>query len=185
MEVNQTNNSDLYYENRKTKESVKTLDKDAFLQIMIAQLRYQDPSSPMDSSKFIEQMAMFTTLEQMTNLNTNMERLYHLQELNHASSLIGKRVNLIAEEEQVIGEVERVTLGENSVNIWVAGHPYSLDQVISVERGVTDEPEELPEVPDSGDEPPVDDTTEGEPIPDETGGTDQQTETTEPTEPIE
>lgn len=176
MQVNQAGNEDLYYENRKTKEPMKTLDKDAFLQIMIAQLRYQDPSSPMDSSKFIEQMAMFTTLEQMTNLNTNMERLYHLQELSHASSLIGKRVNLVNGEEQLIGEVERVSMGQNSVNIWVSGKPFSLDQIIALERGVTDEPEEPPEVPDDPPQQPSDDVTETEPSPDEEGGSAQPEE---------
>lgn len=153
MEVNQTTSTEIYLTGKKQRDPVKVLDKDAFLQIMIAQLRYQDPSSPMDSGKFIEQMAMFTTLEQITNLNSNIEKLYQLQELSHASSLIGKRVNLLTEESQVIGEVERVTMGDNSLKIWVSGKPYDLSQVIAVERGVINEPEELPEVPADNTEP--------------------------------
>ncbi|GAB6180193.1 hypothetical protein JCM14036_15120 [Desulfotomaculum defluvii] len=179
MEVSQAGSNSYYLSDQKQREPSKTLDKDAFLQIMIAQLRNQDPTSPMDSTQFINQMAMFTTLEQMTNLNSNMEKLYHLQELNHASSLIGKQVNLIDGEEQLVGEVERVTMGQNSVNIWVSGQPYSLDQVMAVERGGTNEPEELPEVPNDVSEQPTGDASEAEPSPDEENSTD------EPSEPVE
>lgn len=146
MEVNQTNNSnnsDLYLSNKKQREPIKTLDKDAFLQIMIAQLRYQDPSSPMDSSKFIEQMAAFTTLEQITNLNSHMEKLYSLQQFSQASSLMGCEVTLVNGEEPLTGTVERVTMGEKDIKLWVSGMPYTLEQVIAVERRATDGSEEL------------------------------------------
>lgn len=49
------------------------LGKDAFLQLMITQLRYQDPLEPMDNKDSIAQMAQFSALEQMQNLNTNMQ----------------------------------------------------------------------------------------------------------------
>ena len=48
------------------------LGKDAFLQLMITQLRYQDPLEPMDNKDSIAQMAQFSALEQMQNLNTTM-----------------------------------------------------------------------------------------------------------------
>ncbi|AFS78605.1 flagellar basal body rod modification protein FlgD [Gottschalkia acidurici 9a] len=51
------------------------LGKDAFLQLMIAQLRYQNPLEPMDNKDSIAQMAQFSALEQMQNLNTNMQML--------------------------------------------------------------------------------------------------------------
>ena len=49
------------------------LGKDAFLQLMITQLRYQDPLDPMDNKDSIAQMAQFSALEQMQNLNNNMQ----------------------------------------------------------------------------------------------------------------
>lgn len=49
------------------------LGKDAFLQLMITQLQYQDPLEPMDNQESIAQMAQFSALEQMQNLNTNMQ----------------------------------------------------------------------------------------------------------------
>lgn len=75
------------------------LGKDEFLQMLVAQLRYQDPLEPMQDQEFIAQMAQFSSLEQMTNMNDNLtENLnwnYLLsQTINNtmATSLLGREV---------------------------------------------------------------------------------------------
>jgi len=62
------------------------LDRDAFLNLLITQLRHQDPLNPMDDSQFIAQMAQFSTLEQMIQLNNTFER-------TQAFGMIGKIID--------------------------------------------------------------------------------------------
>jgi flagellar basal-body rod modification protein FlgD len=61
------------------------MDKNAFLKILAAELKNQDPMAAKDSSQYVSQMAQFASMEQMTNLNTTMS-------FNSANSLIGKGV---------------------------------------------------------------------------------------------
>lgn len=73
------------------------LGKEAFLQLLVAQLSAQDPLNPMDSREFSAQLAQFSALEQMTNVNKTLEGLVAAQEaLGNSSmiSLIGKLVDI-------------------------------------------------------------------------------------------
>jgi len=73
----------------------KELDKDAFLNLLIAQLQNQDPLNPTDSTEFTAQLAQFSSLEQLSNVNENLELLQHFQaSINNsqAVSLIGKEI---------------------------------------------------------------------------------------------
>ena len=71
------------------------LGKDQFLQLFTTQLRYQDPLKPMDSTEFTAQLAQFSSLEQLTNLNTSMTQMASLQQqVNNAAAagLIGRNI---------------------------------------------------------------------------------------------
>lgn len=85
MSVNSVNNDNLIWynfsnsqmqeENTTTTSTTSTNDilgKDAFLKLLITQLRNQDPLNPMEDKEFIAQMAQFSTLEQMQELNKNI-----------------------------------------------------------------------------------------------------------------
>lgn len=54
------------------------LDKNAFLNLLIAQLKNQDPLNPMKDQEFIAQLATFSSLEQMGNMNKNMEKSFSI-----------------------------------------------------------------------------------------------------------
>jgi len=73
-----------------------TLDKDAFLQLLITQLKHQDPLNPLDSTEFIAQMARFATVEQLQNLNQSVVAASFLAQLSAhnalASSFIGQDI---------------------------------------------------------------------------------------------
>jgi flagellar basal-body rod modification protein FlgD len=73
----------------------KVLDKDDFLNLLITQLQNQDPLNPTDSVEFTSQLAQFSSLEQLGNVNDNLQELKNFQaSINNsqAVSLIGKAV---------------------------------------------------------------------------------------------
>lgn len=79
-------------ENRKTGDA---LGKDDFLKLLLTQLQNQDPSSPMDNTEFIAQMATFSSLEQMMNMGAQMEEIIGINQQNslmNYNSFVGKEV---------------------------------------------------------------------------------------------
>lgn len=71
------------------------LNKDDFLRLLLAQMRYQDPLNPMEDKDFIVQMAQFSTLEQIFNLNSSLEKLATIENQNLLiafSQFIGKEI---------------------------------------------------------------------------------------------
>ncbi len=88
------------------------LGKDEFLKILITQLTNQDPTEPMSDRDFIAQMAQFSTLEQMTNMSTQFERLGAMLQSGQAFSLLGKTVDVVLGESVVTGKVEEITGGD-------------------------------------------------------------------------
>ncbi|RRJ65359.1 flagellar hook capping protein [Paenibacillus oralis] len=80
---------------KKSSTKSNELGKDDFLKLMITQLRYQDPLSPMDNAQFVAQTAQFTSLEQLVNIS---DQLAAMQEsLGNESGLIGKEVTWVKE----------------------------------------------------------------------------------------
>jgi len=75
--------------------ATKELDRDAFLNLLVTQLQNQDPLNPTDSAEFTAQLAQFSSLEQLGNVNDNLEQLQNFQaSINNsqAVSLIGKEI---------------------------------------------------------------------------------------------
>jgi flagellar basal-body rod modification protein FlgD len=68
------------------------LDKDTFLKLLVAQLRYQDPSNPADSTAFLAQTAQFTQVERLNELKTVGTDQLMSQMMLSASSMVGKTI---------------------------------------------------------------------------------------------
>lgn len=64
-------------------------DFNSFLTLLTTQLKYQDPLSPMDTTQFTQQLAMFANVEQTSNVNTNMKNLISLGKSSQAAAAIG------------------------------------------------------------------------------------------------
>ena len=96
----------------RTLNATSDLDKDSFLKILVTQLTHQDPIQPMEDREFIAQMAQFSTLEQMTNLSSEMGQLRSLFARNQALALLGQFVEIRNAGSFVQGRVEAVTGSE-------------------------------------------------------------------------
>lgn len=94
------------------------LGKDDFLKILVAQLSNQDPMQPMQDAEFIGQMAQFSSLEQMTNMNTSINKFVDRQlqsSMTDFADLIGKSVQWQENNEVSSGKVEAVLYKEGKV----------------------------------------------------------------------
>jgi len=69
------------------------LGKNSFLQLLVTQMKYQDPLEPAKDTEFIAQLAQFNALEQMQNLNDSFQKMLKWSQLTQASSLIGKQID--------------------------------------------------------------------------------------------
>nr|WP_281363772.1 flagellar hook capping FlgD N-terminal domain-containing protein [Nocardioides daedukensis] len=108
-------------------------DKQMFLELMVAQLRYQDPMNPTDSSAFLAQTAQFNALEQMTKVAEASATGLSMQMAFGASGLVGKDVTyLTSEGTSATGQVSGVTFSSDGPLLDIGGTSIPLAQIQSV-----------------------------------------------------
>ncbi len=107
------------------------LGKDDFLQLLITQLSHQDPTAPMEDREFIAQMAQFSSLEQITNMNQQFSALAGLLKGSQAYSLLGRTVEIEKAGQVVTGVVEEIA-GRDYPQVLVNGMYYDFSDVIKV-----------------------------------------------------
>ncbi|WP_416145151.1 flagellar hook assembly protein FlgD [Planococcus koreensis] len=106
MNVTNTQNTAMQTAQTAKTGAESTLGKDAFLKILVTQMKNQNPLEPLKDTEFIGQMAQFSSLEQLTNLNTTMNTFVGGQgsaSLTDHANLIG---NKIFWEREVNGQTE-------------------------------------------------------------------------------
>jgi flagellar basal-body rod modification protein FlgD len=114
-----------------TSKSGSSLGKDDFLKLLVTQLQSQDPMKPMDDKEFISQMAQFTSLEQMQNMNTSIQ-------MTQATAYIGKQVTWDNDQgvEQT-GIVKSVRMVNGEPKIIVKDQSLALTKITSVATAAT------------------------------------------------
>lgn len=114
-----------------SRTSKQELGKDDFLQILITQLQHQDPTKPMEDREFIAQMAQFSSLEQMTNMNRQFAELSAALKSSLVTNLLGKEVEIHQGEQRIRGHVDAITAGLFP-QVLVNGNYYDYERISKV-----------------------------------------------------
>lgn len=111
--------------------SSQQLGKDDFLKLLLTQLTNQDPTSPMEDTQFISQMAQFSSLEQMTNMNESFKKMVGVINSSQAASTLGKSVEIDIGDSTAKGMVEATSFGENP-QVMVNGMYYDMAKIKAI-----------------------------------------------------
>lgn len=116
----------------------QSLDKDAFLQLLVTQLKNQDPMNPADASQMAAQLAQFSTVEQLTNINQTLSDQADAiaagalaTQTGYAASLIGQRIVATGDGVNVAQD------GTASLNVTVGGAGGNAKLTLTDDNGKT------------------------------------------------
>ena len=119
-----------------TSSVTNELGQDAFLQLLLTQLQYQDPMNPMDDTAFIAQLAQFTSLSELQKLNATVTEMLSAQGLASASSLIG--LNVIGTDgsgSSVTDMAEAALMRDGSIYVRIGDTEVALSTVTEIAAG--------------------------------------------------
>ena len=102
------------------------LGKEAFLKLLVTQMQYQDPLDPQDNAEYIAQLAQFSSLEQMTNLNDTLDKVNTLVGNMDTSLLVGQTSNFIGKDIEWLNDKKELQTGTVTGVKIVDGQPYVL-----------------------------------------------------------
>lgn len=92
--------------------SKSTVDYQSFLKLLIAQMKNQDPTSPMESTEYVAQIAAFSQVEQSVQINQKLDQMMQASSWSEAGSLIGRTVTSAdGEKSGVVKEVKLASSG--------------------------------------------------------------------------
>lgn len=94
--------------NSTTSTAKSSIDYNTFLQLMIAQMKYQDPTNPTDTNEYMAQFAQFSTVEQGIQTNAKLDSLLASQALSQADSLIGRTAT--SSDGTITGTIKSITV---------------------------------------------------------------------------
>lgn len=116
-----------------TSASRMALDPQAFLQLLVAQLQYQDPSNPVDTSSFMQQTATLSQVQTMNAMASTLTSLANAQQAQAATDLIGKSVTYSdSTGVQKTGVVTSASLLATGATVSVGGVDVPLTSVLGV-----------------------------------------------------
>ena len=109
------------------------LDPQAFLQLLVAQLQYQDPTNPVDTSSFLNQTATLTQVQSMTSMQDTLTSMLGAQQAQSATAMIGKQVTYTdSSGNQAQGLVTAASLFSGGATVQIGGTSVPLSSITEV-----------------------------------------------------
>lgn len=109
-----------------------TVDYNSFLQLLVQEMKNQDPTSPSDPTQYLSQLASFSNVEQAVQTNSKLDTLLTTTSLTQAENLIGKTVT--SADGSVTGKVASVALASGGIATatFANGSTLALDSTVKV-----------------------------------------------------
>ncbi len=149
-QITQMKNDTSLVQNQQARTTGLKNNSNMFLTLMLKQLEHQDPTEPTDNTQWLSQLAQYSSLEQMTQMNNGLENCAKYisamyddmmlnSEINQTLSMIGKDVTLQIPNETdpknpttITGNVTEASFEDGTGKIKVNGEYYSIENVISI-----------------------------------------------------
>lgn len=123
----------------------KAMDKEAFLKLLVAQLKYQDPMNPSSNEQFIATTAQFTTIEKLDELAQQNAASAHMSALATAGALVGRQVSISTDDGTTLtANVLKGQYAGGLLSVVTDAGTFPLDQVSAIGAGSTPAPTTRP-----------------------------------------
>lgn len=114
-------------------EAFSNLDENVFLKLLVAQMKYQDPTNPTDPAQFLTQTAQFTVVEKLSELSDLNRKVLDASNAQSATSMLGRTVTYTdASGASRSGVVTATSFGSQVPSLTVGGVTVELDKVTAV-----------------------------------------------------
>lgn len=110
----------------------KELGKNEFLNLLVTQLKYQDPLNPMQSTDFSAQLAQFSSLEQLTNMNSTLSGIQSSLTANKQDNILDYIGKTVKTSDDKSGQVTGVTYQDGISYLMVGENKITPDQVVEI-----------------------------------------------------
>ena len=113
-----------------------------FLNLLVTQLKNQNPLDPLDSNAMVSQLAQISQVSQMESLNSTFKSVLQTEELKYATALLGKQVSFIPDSETtaVTGTVTGVEQVDDEVHVLVGDRSVNITKLLSISEAVQTAP---------------------------------------------
>ncbi len=128
------------------------LDRDAFLKLLVAQLKYQDPTKPADASQMLAQSAQLTMVDRLNELTTAYQESAASQRLSLAGTIVGRDVTFVdGDGARLTATVESASIENDQLTVVAGGYSVPFGAILSVHAPTILPPVSAPNPPPSSD----------------------------------